>query len=135
MTPRKKRRVFLREASVMLLLARLAVRLVPPARLFAWADRPIRKVRRFAVGDADWVTWAIGHVAARPGMDASCLPRALAAHGMLRRRGIPSRLCLGVARSGEDVAAHAWIEVSGRKTVGSDDAGRFTPLAAFGSVR
>ena len=40
-----------------------------------------------------------------------CLPRALAAHAMLRRRGIASSLCLGVARSGGAFAAHARIEV------------------------
>ncbi len=31
------RRLYRREAAVMLLLARLAVRFVPPARIFAWA--------------------------------------------------------------------------------------------------
>ena len=38
------------------------------------------------------------NVGASPWMNALCLPRALAAHAMLRRRGIASRLCLGVAR-------------------------------------
>ena len=42
MTPRTMRRVYLREAAVMLVLARLAVRFVPPGRIFAWADRPPR---------------------------------------------------------------------------------------------
>ncbi len=119
----------------MLLLARLAVRFLPPARLFAWADRPAETVSRFAGDDVDWVAWAIEHVASLPGMDALCLPRALAAHAMLRRRGIASRLCLGVARNGDDIAAHAWIEVGERKIVGADDTGRFTQLAAFGGVR
>jgi len=39
------RRVYLREAAITLVLARLAVRFVPPARLFAWADRSPRRVR------------------------------------------------------------------------------------------
>ena len=54
---------------------------------------------------------------------------------MLRRRGIASRLCLGVARNGDDIAAHAWIEVGEQKIVGGDDAGGFTQLAAFGGVQ
>lgn len=135
MTPRTMRRIYLREAAVMLLFARLAVRLVPSARLFDWADRPVRKMRRFAASDANWVAWAIENCATRPGMNDLCLPRALAAHAMLRRRGIASRLCLGVARSNDNITAHAWIEVGERKLVGGDEAGRFTQLAAFGSVK
>ena len=128
-------RIHLREAAIMLLLARLAVRVLPPARLFGWADRPPRKANRFAGDDVNWVAWAIEHCATQKGMDRACLPRALAAHAMLRRRGIASRLCLGVARSGEDIAAHAWIEGGDRTIVGGDDAGRFTQLAAFGGLR
>ena len=98
MTPRTMRRVYLREAAVMLVLARLAVRFVPPARIFAWADRPPRRIRRFAADEIAWVSWAVENLGAKPWMNALCLPRALAAHAMLRRRGIASRLCLGVAR-------------------------------------
>ena len=51
MTPRTMRRVYLREAAAMLVLARFAVRFVSPARIFAWANRPPRRIRRFAVGE------------------------------------------------------------------------------------
>ena len=105
------RRVYLREAAVMLVLARLAVRLVPPARIFAWAKRPPRRIHRFAVDEVSWISWAVESLGARPWMNALCLPRALAAHAMLRRRGIASRLCLGVAREGSELAAHAWVEI------------------------
>jgi hypothetical protein len=125
----------LREAAIMLLLARLAVRVLPPARLFAWADRPPRRLNRFAGDDVSWIAWAIEHSATRQRMDRMCLPRALAAHAMLRRRGIASRLCLGVARGGDDMAAHAWIEVGEQKIIGGDGDGCFTQLAAFGSLR
>ena len=81
------RRVYLREAAVMLVLARLAVRLVPPARMFAWAKRPPRHIHRFAVDEVGWISWAVESLGARPWMNALCLPRALAAHAMLRRRG------------------------------------------------
>src|ERR1041384_7784190 len=89
---------YLREAAVMLVLARLAVRFVPPARIFAWANRPPRRIHRFAVDEVGWISWAVENLGTRPWMNALCLPRALAAHAMLRRRGIASRLCLGVAR-------------------------------------
>lgn len=135
MTPRTMRRVYLREAAVALVLARLAVRLLPSARLFAWADRPTRRIRRFAVDEANWVAWAVEHAATLPGMHALCLPRALAAHAMLRRRGIANKLCLGVARDGSEIAAHAWIEVGGKQIVGADDARGFTQIAAFGDTK
>ncbi len=119
----------------MLALARLAVRFLPAARLFKWVNRPAKTVSRFAGDDVSWVAWALDHKASLRKMDTLCLPRALAAHAMLRRRGIASRLCLGVERTGDDIAAHAWIEVGERKIVGADDTGRFTQLAAFGGVR
>lgn len=118
----------------MLIVARLAVRFVAPARLFAWADRPPRRVRRFGADEAGWISWAVEHLGARPWINALCLPRALAAHAMLRRRGIASRLCLGVVRQGGALSAHAWVEIGNDKIVGGEGADGFTRLAAFGGV-
>jgi hypothetical protein len=133
MKAKTMRRIYRREAVVMLVLARLAVRFAAPARLFAWANRPPRRIRRFAREEADWVAWAVEDVGARRWMKALCLPRALAAHAMLRRRGIASRVCLGVARTGDALAAHAWVEVGDEKIVGATEAAAFTQLAAFGA--
>jgi hypothetical protein len=122
--------MYLREAAVMLVLARLAVRFVSPARVFAWADRPPRRIHRFAADEADWIAWAIESL----GANIFCLPRAVAAHAMLRRRGIASRLCLGVARDQGALAAHAWVEVGTNRIVGGTEAAEFTRLAAFGGA-
>jgi len=135
MTPRTMRRVYLREAAVMLVLARLAVRFVPTARIFAWADRPPQRIRRFATDEIAWVSWAVENLGARSWMNALCLPRALAAHAMLRRRGIASRLCLGVARDRDALNAHAWVEIGREKIVGGAVAEGFSPIAAFGGAR
>jgi Transglutaminase-like superfamily len=144
MKPKTIRRTYLREAAVSLLLAGVAVRLVPAARLFAWADRPPRRARRFAADEIGWVLWAIDAAAAKFRSETLCLPRALATHAMLRRRGITSRVCLGVARAktfdqncdqdgAEDqIAAHAWVEVGEDRTVASPGAGAFTRIAEFG---
>ncbi|HEY2426784.1 MAG TPA: lasso peptide biosynthesis B2 protein [Pseudolabrys sp.] len=134
MKAKTMRRVYLREATVMLVLARLAVRLVSPARIFAWAERPPRRIHRFATDEVSWISWAVESLGARPWMNALCLPRALAAHAMLRRRGIASRLCLGVAREGSELAAHAWVEIGENKIVGASEANRFTRLAEFGGA-
>jgi hypothetical protein len=135
MKPATRRRAHLREAAAMLVLARLAVRFVAPARIFAWADRPPRRERRFAGEEARWVLWSVETVGARRWMNALCLPRALAAHAMLRRRGIASRLCLGVARAGGELSAHAWVETrieTGWMATGQECG--FTRLAAFGAA-
>ncbi len=126
------RRVYLREAAVMLVAARLAVRFVPHGRLFAWADRAPRRIRRFATDEVSWVAWAIDELAAN--LSAPELPRALAAHAMLRRRGIASRLCLGAARENGELATHAWVEVGNDTIAGAAEAGRSTRLAAFGQT-
>jgi hypothetical protein len=40
----------------------------------------------------------------------TCLRRCLVLCVLLKRRHVPARLCLGVARSGPVLEAHAWIE-------------------------
>ena len=119
----------------MLVLAKLAVRFIPPGRIFAWANRPPRRIDRFASDEAGWISWAIEDLGAKPWMNALCLPRALATHAMLRRRGIASRLCLGVVRERGNLAAHAWVEIGKDKIVGAPEADGFTRLAEFGGVR
>jgi hypothetical protein len=128
-------RIYLREAALMLALARLAVRFVPAARLVAWASRAPRRVKRFAPEAVSWVSWAVETVGSKSWMQAACLPRALAAQAMLRRRGIASRLCLGVARERGALSAHAWIELGQEIITGSAEAPRFTRLVEFGGAQ
>jgi hypothetical protein len=128
------RRLYQREAFFTIVLARLAVRFIPSARVFSWANRPPRRINRFAGDQISWVLWAVESVGAKPRLNALCLPRALATHAMLRRRGIASRLCLGVAREGQALIAHAWVEIGENKTVSDSQIGRFTRLAEFGGA-
>jgi len=44
---------------------------------------------------------------------ATCLRQSLVLYALLERRGVPSRFCVGVARNGPALAAHAWIECRG----------------------
>ncbi len=134
MKAKTMRRRYQCEAAVMLAAARLAVFLIPPARIFAWSSRPPRRIVRFAGDEIGWVSWAVETVGAKPWMKSLCLPRALAAQTMLRRRGIASKLCLGVARNGSAMEAHAWVEIGPNKIVGGAEAQRFTRLAEFGGA-
>jgi hypothetical protein len=129
-----RRRLFLREATVALALARIAVRVCPAAWILQWSRRAPRRIDRFCT-DADWVSWAVETVGGKPWMNAACLPRALAAQAMLRRRGVASRLCLGVARDGATLSAHAWLELGDTIVTGAEAAPRFTRLVEFGGER
>ena len=44
---------------------------------------------------------------------ATCLRQSLVLYGLLERRGVPSRFCVGVAKDGSALAAHAWIDCDG----------------------
>jgi hypothetical protein len=132
MKPRTLRHIYLREATVMLLMAKLAVRFVSSERLFAWTGRPPGRTRRFSGDEVGWVAWSVERVGSKPWMNALSLPLALAAQYMLRRRGIESRLCLGVARDGNALTAHAWVEIGQHIIVGGVAASGFTRVASFG---
>ena len=131
---RTRKRLYLREAFVMFVFARFAVRMVAPARIFAWVDRPLQRTNRFSGNEVGWINWAIDTIAAKSSRKNLCLPHALAAHAMLRRRGIASRLSLAVARE-QELAGHAWIEVDDHTIVGDTGGDRFTRIAEFGVPR
>ena len=80
------------------------------------------------------MAWAVERTSNKPWMNALCLPRALAVHAMLRRRGIASRLCLGVARDGQKLVAHAWVEAGDTPVILDPTSTHFTRLAQFGEV-
>jgi len=61
---------------------------------------------------------------------ATCLPRALSGHLLLRRNGCASALKIGVTRDPDgQFSAHAWVENGGRVVIGTlPDLARYTPL-------
>ena len=133
MKPRVRQRKFRREAMVLIPLAAAAVKLVPAERILAWAARPLQKVKRFADPDLPrQVAAAVQARAAWFNLEAPCLPTALAAQWMLRRRGVPSRLRLGVRRDASALAAHAWLEINGEVVFGASNT-VYTPVARYGT--
>jgi Transglutaminase-like superfamily len=85
-------------------------------------------------GEVDRIGWAV-RSAARFVPGATCLPQALAAETILRRRGHPADVRLGVKRGDGGVEAHAWVESYGRVIVGDGDLDRFEPLEASDAAR
>jgi hypothetical protein len=59
-----------------------------------------------------------------------CLEKALAGRWMLRRRGIPSTMYVGMAKRGGNFIAHAWLVGEGRTVTGASQES-YATLAAF----
>jgi hypothetical protein len=84
--------------------------------------------RRRAPPSPERIAWAIT-IAGRLLPSAKCLPRALAAHLLLRRCAHPSTLRIGIAAAQDRCLGHAWVEVRGRVVVGGlPDLHRYRPL-------
>lgn len=133
MKPTTMCRMYLSEAALCLIVARIAVRLLPPSFVLRWASRPLKRIRCFSGFETDWVAWAVETAGSKRWVGAVCLPRALAAQTMLRRRGIASLLCLGVARGETGLTTHAWLEIGPNIIVGGAERDRFTKIREFSS--
>ena len=67
---------------------------------------------------------------------ATCLTQALAGQWLLHRLGYASQVVIGVRPlDGDSLAAHAWLNASGRTVVGGDaeDLSRFRKLTELGA--
>jgi hypothetical protein len=129
------RRWLLLEAFAALLIARCALVLLPVRWIFRWLESPVRAAPASASVDAtgsdsiERVRWAVLTVARYGPLSFVCFPQALAAHDMLRRRGIASILHYGVRRSADrHLRAHTWLEVDHRMLLGGEGALLFAPI-------
>ena len=132
----RSRKLLLCEAACRLPAARLAVKLIPFSRIAARNARPLRResgLDAVAMRElATEIAWAINAANRHLPYDFLCLPRALAAKAMLRRRGVRSTLSLGVRRSGErDLEAHAWLVAGGVVLTGEREMTEFTEIESF----
>lgn len=76
------------------------------------------------------VGWAVETAARHLPWRAVCLPQAVTAKTMLRRRGIDSTLYLGVSRE-EGLKAHAWLRVGSFIVTGRGEMPKYTVLSTF----
>lgn len=101
------------EATLLLVIARVALWLVPFHQLMAVLSRPTAQVK-FTEAERIETRQIVrqGVLAARRRLPfpTTCLHRAIAAHWMLRRRGVSTTLYYGVTRSGGKLTAHAWVQ-------------------------
>ena len=138
-----RRRALVVEAVACLLLARiglifvpfpkLARRLgtfVPPSDPRALAARASGAQQDAAL--AEEIGWAVTRSARYVPFKAVCLPQAMAARLMLKRRGVASVLHFGAAR-GQDkpLDAHAWLDAAGVEVTGYPVAKTYAEIACF----
>lgn len=120
----------------MLCAARSALALLPARWIFRWLERPFRKAGTQEMREVpERIRWAVLTVARYGPLSFVCFPQALAAHAMLRRRGIGSIMHYGVRRSADrQMRAHTWLEVEHRMLLGGESATLFAPIHSAGST-
>ncbi len=125
----------LAEAGAALLAARLLLKILPVSALVRWLKRPVAAVPkgRWGAGEqaaqVEEVRWAVLSVARHSPVRFVCFPQAIAAHALLRRRGVPSRVVYGVRRAADTrLCAHTWLEVGGETILGGETAPLFAAL-------
>ncbi len=81
---------------------------------------------------AEDIGWAVVRAARHVPFKAVCLPQAMAARIMLRRRGVASVLHFGAAKGRErPIDAHAWLDAAGVEVTGYPVSAQFAEIACF----
>lgn len=136
-------RALLIEAVFWLLAVRAALILIPfprlARRLGAFvppADPRVQACQMQASGEqaatAALIGWAVTRAARHVPFKAVCLPQAMAARIMLKRRGVASVLHFGAGRGREKpLDAHAWLDAAGIKVTGYPVGKSFAEIACF----
>ena len=109
------------EAACLIALAWTAIRLLPfriVMRSTGFGPAPREQPDAGAVGVA--VRQAVKRAERRLPWAIVCFPEGLAAHWMLRRRGLASQLHYGLRPSVEELSAHVWVTLAGDVVVGEE---------------
>ena len=137
-----RRRAMLGEAVFWLAAARIALIAVPfpvlARRLGEFVPPTDPRVRGAGPGPAAnsavaaEVGWAVTRAARYVPFRAVCLPQAMAARVMLRRRGVGSVLHFGAAKGAKrPIDTHAWLDAAGIEVTGYPVANGFAEIACF----
>jgi len=137
-----RRRWLIAEAMIWLLIARLALVFLPFPRLARGLGdlAPPADPRVAAAGAATTpraaelareVSWAVTRGAVHAPFRAVCLPRAMAARIMLKRRGVASAMHFGATVGAREIDGHAWLDAAGVRVTGYPVAAALTEIACF----
>jgi hypothetical protein len=138
-----RERALVAEAVLQLLAARARIALLPFRRIgerlgtfVPPADPRVAERRSPGAPEqartAAQVSWAVVGAARHVPFRAVCLPQAMAAHAMLRRRGIACAVHFGAQRGKEKpIDAHAWVDAAGVKVTGYPLEPSMTEIGCF----
>ncbi len=132
----RARKKLLWEALTALAIARLAMASLPFRRIAAWLGTSEAEGPATATSEdihvAQEIGWAVGALARRVPWDGRCLAQALAATGMLRRRGLEGTVSFGARRgSSAGFDAHAWLRLGSCIVTGGPGYERFQTFTTF----
>lgn len=135
--PWSDQRLFV-QAIAWLGLARLAINTVPFARLTRRLGpsgiESAPEIPDSELVEARRIAWAVQTASCYTPWKSNCLPGAIAAKHLLRRRGIASTLYLGAAfKARTELEAHAWLRCGSLYVTGGAGHLRFGTVAVFGS--
>ena len=122
------------EALAALAAASAAITLLPFRMVVRAMDYGAVDQARDAARDhqvADEVRRAVRRAAARLPWRIVCFPEGLAAHWMLRRRGLPSRVHYGLRQTRAKLSAHVWVTLGEAVVVGEESGDFHTCVAVF----
>jgi hypothetical protein len=77
------------------------------------------------------IGWAVTTAARHVPLRAVCLPQAMAARMMLKRRGVPSVIHFGASKDADALDTHAWLDAAGIEVTGFPVGGQFAEIACF----
>jgi hypothetical protein len=138
-----RRRALLAEAVAYLLAARLALIFIPfprlARRLGSFVPPADARAAQAAIAGlphqtrlAEDIGWAVTRAARYVPFRAVCLPQAMAARVMLKRRGVQSVMHFGAAKgTDKPLDAHAWLDAAGVEVTGYPVAKNFAEIACF----
>lgn len=138
-----RHRAFLVEAVLWLLLARLSLAVISFRRLSQRlgtfvsptdprVERKCSSCPRERMLIAEEISRAVRQAARHVPFRAVCLPQAMAARAMLRRRGVRGVIHFGAARGVQNrLEAHAWVDAAGIKVTGYPLPQGFTEIACL----
>jgi hypothetical protein len=123
------------EAALVLVLTRLALLFVPFRKIASLlGDAHFESPRELTIAQAVWarrVGWAVGTMNRHTFEECTCLSQAITAQWMLRRRGVPSTLYLGLAKRDGNLIAHAWVRGGNMILTGAPSHRQFTVVATL----
>lgn len=130
------RRGLLCEALAALAIARLGMAFVPFRRIALWLGTPGAETPAAVTAEeirvAEEIGWAVAVLGRRVPWNGRCMAQALAAGGMLRRRGLEGTVSFGACKNqSAGFDAHAWLRLGSLIVTGAPHHEQFKTFTTF----